>query len=83
MDIKEYKWAYRKKGTSSWSDGTVAHSQRTYSFSVPEADGGSEYDVRVRAVNDANKESDWVSTTVTVTPKTPPPGTDPPGGGGP
>lgn len=83
VDIKEYKWAYRKKGTSSWSDGTVAHSQRTYSFSVPEADGGSEYDVRVRAVNDANKESDWVSTTVTVTPKTPPPGTDPPGGGGP
>lgn len=42
---------------------------------MPESDGGAEYDIRVRAVNSADKASDWATTTVTVTPKAAP---DPP-----
>jgi len=76
-EILEYEWSYRKQGTSRWSDGRVNGSQRTYSFSVPEDDGGSVFEVRVRARNSAGW-GEYESTTVTVTPKAPPPTTDPP-----
>ena len=79
-DITDYEWQYRKKGSLTWPDGgTVSGSERTATFSVPAADGGSEYEVRVRAVNSAG-EGDWSSTaTVTITPEPAPP----PAGGGP
>ena len=81
-DITYYKWQYRKEGSVTWLDGgTVSGSEHTATFSVPAADAGSEYEVRVRAANSAG-DGVWSSTaTVTITPEPADPETPPEGEG--
>ena len=60
VTISQYQVRYRRNGTSSWGSVlSISGSPPKTSFILPGLDGGTEYNVIVRAVSDAKVEGNW------------------------